>query len=411
MKNRKLFEIILAVVCALFLWMYVVTVVTPDDDLLIENIPITFAGESALRTENGLIITNRSARSVNVKFHGSRVLLKQLEAEKNNIAAVLDVSQFTSERDYSASYEIILPTLLQRDDIQTLEYSPRVVRFTVEKQAKKQINVKGIFEGTVAEGYVAGDLIFDQDTLLVTGPANLVDQVRSAQVVMSGRDLTRSTTKEIAVTLWGVDAEGQSYQLSSEDLSLSTADIKVTLPVYVEKTLPVTVKPVYGAAENAANTVIEIEPKTVTLLGEPDEIRLMTELSLGELDISKVRDGEVLSIDLPLPNGFVLKNGSSTAKVTVRFNELLAVTAKVSGILMENVPEGMSAECLTEEMEITFRGTQEELQKLSFGQIIVTANLGEYKVAGEYTVPVMVSTSMGKVTAVGNYTARVEMKN
>jgi len=409
-KNRKIWEIALAVFCALCLWIYVVTVVTPDDDLVIENIPITFAGESALRTENDLIITNRSARSVTVTFHGSRVLLKQLEAEKNNISAVLDVSSFTSERDYSTNYEIVLPAALQNDDIQIMEYSPKVVRFTVEKQAKESVNVKGIFEGTVADGYVAGDLRFNQDTILVTGPAALVDQVRSAQVVMSGKNLTRSTTREIAITLWGIDEEGQSYQINSEDLNMSATEIEVTLPVYIEKTLPVTVTPVYGGAENAGNTKITVEPNTVTLLGEPDEIRLMTELSLGELKLTDVTDEGPITMELPLPSGFVLKNGSSSIKVTVQFENLVTRTVTVSNITLENMAEGMKGASLTQEVEITFRGTQEELDKINPGSISLTANLADYKSTGEFTVPVSVATGNAKVSALGSYSVRVKLE-
>lgn len=406
MKKRKIFEIALSVFCALCLWIYVVTVVTPDDDLVIENIPVTFAGESALRSENNMIITNRSARSISVTFHGSRVLLKQLEAEKNNISAVLDVSSFTSERDYSSSYEIILPTMLQNDDIQILEYSPKVISFTVETQARKQVNVKGIFDGTVASGCVAGDLVFGQDTLQVTGPAELVDQVSYAQVVMGGKDLSRTTTKEIAVTLISRDGE----QIRSEDIIVSTTDIQVTLPVYIEKTLPLAITPVYGEAENADNTTITIEPATVTLWGEPDTLRIMTELSLGELELADLLNTTPITMDIPLPDGFILKSGNGTARVNVRFTDLVTQTLKVSGFVLENVPEGMKATALTKELEITFRGTQEELQKLNLNNISVTADLSEYKSAGEFNIPVEISVNGVAATALSSYSVRVELE-
>ena len=42
MKKRKVLEAAVSLLVAICLWMYVVTVVTPDDDIIIEDIPITF---------------------------------------------------------------------------------------------------------------------------------------------------------------------------------------------------------------------------------------------------------------------------------------------------------------------------------------------------------------------------------
>ena len=230
MKKRKLFEIAAALLGAICLWLYVVTVVTPDDDIIIEDIPITFAGENILRNENNLILTNKSSRTVSVTFHGSRVLLKQLQEEKSSITAVLDVSMFTSERDYSSGYDVIFPASLQDGRIQMVECTPKTVQFTVERLATRNVNVKGLFDGTLAPGYVAGDLTYSQDTIKVSGPAALVDQVNYAQVLVGGENVRSTMTKEVPITL--IDRNGD--RLQSSDLTLSTMDIQVSMPVYLE---------------------------------------------------------------------------------------------------------------------------------------------------------------------------------
>ena len=42
--KSKLFTMIISVLAATCLWIYVVTVVNPDGDTLIGNIPVTFSG-------------------------------------------------------------------------------------------------------------------------------------------------------------------------------------------------------------------------------------------------------------------------------------------------------------------------------------------------------------------------------
>ena len=46
--KSKLFSLIVSVLAAMCLWVYVMTVVNPDVDLTIGNIPVTFSGAEVL---------------------------------------------------------------------------------------------------------------------------------------------------------------------------------------------------------------------------------------------------------------------------------------------------------------------------------------------------------------------------
>ena len=51
--KSKLFSLIISVLAAMCLWVYVMTVVNPDVDLTIGNIPVTFSGAEVLREDHG----------------------------------------------------------------------------------------------------------------------------------------------------------------------------------------------------------------------------------------------------------------------------------------------------------------------------------------------------------------------
>ena len=406
MSKRKLMNAIVAVIGALFLWIYVVTVVTPDDTIVIENIPISFTGETALRSENGLTVTNRSARSASVKFHGSRVLLKQLSEDRNNISVVLDVAMFTSERDYSSGYEVVLPNSVRDSGIQIVERIPNTVQFTVEKLASRPINVKGVFDGTVAADRVAGNMTFDQNTIRVTGPAELVDQVSYAQIILGGTNLTRTTTKEVPVTIIGKDGE----QIVSNDLSLSATEIRVTQPVYMQKVLDVIIKPIFGGIVNAGNTKITMSPSTITVLGDPDVLAEFGGVyEVGALDVNQVKGDEPIYYDITLPDGVSLQSTEKKIAATVSFAGLETVELPLTKIETVNVPNDWKAVVGATQLLVTLRGPSEDLIDYDEKELVAVADLSGVREAGERQIPVTIRTGKETIAAVGVYTVPVEL--
>jgi len=405
-KKRKLLELCGALLCAICLWVYVVTVVTPDDDVVIEDIPITFAGENVLRNENNLILTNRSARTVSVTFHGSRVLLKQLEEEKSSITAVLDVSMFTSERDYSSGYDVIFPASLQDGRIQMVECTPKTVQFTVERLASKNVNVKGLYDGTLAADHVIGDLVYNQDVIKVSGPADLVEQVSHAQVLVGGKSLSRTTTREVPVTL--IDINGDPIR--SADLALSTTDIQVTVPVYLRKELDIVVNPIYGAAATPYNTEIQVVPGSITVLGDPEVLADMTQLSLGTLDLSNVLSEDTIEYLIPTPNGVYLPDDTEKALVHVAFEGLQMTPFEVHTVELANVNEDLDAFWEDPGVMVTLRGPTAHLQALKESSVHIRADLSDYRDPGLFTVPVSVTVDSESIVCIGEYAVIVNLQ-
>ena len=405
MQKSKLIEIAVAILCAICLWMYVVTVITPEDDILITDIPVVFQGENELRSEHELIISKKSSSTVQVKFHGTRADLKKLDRSKNGISAVLDVSQFTGERDYSAGYDIVLPSALQDNAVQVVDRSPKTIQFTVEKLQNKQIPVKGVFDGTLAEGYVQGELVFDQDTVKVTGPADLVERVNYAQVIVGGDNVSQSFTRAVSITLISTDGE----TLRSNDLTISTQEIEVTIPVLMEKTLPVTVTPIYAAGATETNTQISIFPSELTVRGPQEALQDLSEISLGDFDLAMVTDDAPVPVEILLPESVEAVSDEELAEVTVAFTGLERLDLTVTKMRPVNLAEDLSAKIMDKSVMVVLRGPSEQLIDLDDSALTILVDLGEYTEAGSFTVPVTVETGSEFVGAIGQYTVTVEL--
>ncbi len=409
MKKNKTFEVILSVFLALCLWIYVVTVVTPEDDMTINDIPVVYSGEQEMRTERGLLISNKTSSVVSVKFHGARADLKRLERYKADLTVVVDTSTFTSEREYASGYEIVYPSALQDQAFQIVDRTPKTVRFTVEKLVTKTVPVKGVFGGSLANGFTAGDLSFDLDSVTVSGPGSLVEHVQYAQAILDGTKVSATFSDTVALTL--VDEAGEAIR--SADLTLSATEVVATLSVLAEKEVPLKLTIVPGGGATEENSKIELSEQTVVLRGEKSALDGISELEVGELDLGIVRQNETLSFDVTAPENTQLVTEIEKLDVTVSFEGLDTRDAIVSEFLtehvVENADEKLKARILTQSIEIELRGPKEALEEVKDEDLIAVADLTDYTRTGAFTVPVTIRTSNDAVGAVGDYSVELEL--
>ena len=85
MKKNKLPMFLLALGAAILVWLYDVTVVNPNDTSTISGIPVSFANEDVIRSQD-LMVTGGSSDTVSLRISGRRSELKKLS--KNNIEAI-----------------------------------------------------------------------------------------------------------------------------------------------------------------------------------------------------------------------------------------------------------------------------------------------------------------------------------
>ena len=72
MKRSKLLMILIALASSVALWLYVVTVVNPEDTITLYNIPVNFVGEDVLMDDQNLMITQGADATVTLRFIGKR---------------------------------------------------------------------------------------------------------------------------------------------------------------------------------------------------------------------------------------------------------------------------------------------------------------------------------------------------
>ena len=200
--------------------------------------------------------------------------------------------------------------------------------------------------------------------------------------------------------------------MRSPGITCSTDTVKATLPLLMVKEVPLTVDTIEGAGATSANTVIKIEPSSITLAGDTSILAGMNKIVLGTIDLTDFTDAFQNTYSIVLDNEVRNLTGITEAKVTVEIIGLETRDFTVTNLSCINDTEGYKSTIITESLTVTLRGTKEQLDAIQSENIRAVADLKDFKESsGTYMVPVKVYVAgYDDVGAIGDVTMSVEIR-
>lgn len=404
MKKNKILSVLLSLLIAIALWLFVVTTVTPDDNQWVYSIPVTFTNEDGLFSDRNLTITEGRTATVNLRFYGKRQDL--LKLNNTNVSVLVDLTQVTAPGEWSLAYDYELPDTVSSSDISIASRSASTVDIVVDKLAVKEVEVRGDFVGEVAKDYVMEPMQLEYDTVEVSGPKELVDRVDHAQVVLERTNLSKSVSDVLPVSL--VDSEGEVIE--SEELKCTISEIGVEMPVNMMKEVPLTVTLIPGGGATEDHAICTIEPETVSIKGDPEELEGLNSINLGTIDLASVQTKSTKEFDIIVPNGMNNLTTGGTAKVTVELRNLKTRTFTITNIGYNNAPgEDYRVILGTSSLTVQIRGLEDEINEITESNIRAVADLSAVNSStGQYWVPVEIYVDgFADVGAMDSYHALV----
>lgn len=383
LKDSKWFYVALSIVLAVALWAYVQVEYDPEKSTTFHNLPINLVGEDVLESR-GLMVSSVTPDGVSITFHGATSALRTLTQNRPTLS--VDLSRISAAGEYSIVPSIGYPSNVPQSSL-TNNRSVSNVTVTVVALSSREIPVEGTFVGEVAEGYQAGELSITPASITISGEEEKVRQVARAVVEVGGEKLTSTFTGELPITL--LDSTGN--QISSGEVRCSTTSALVVLPVVVVKEVPLRVDLIYGGGATKEYVKCEIEPKTISVAGEAEDIENLDEIWLGEINLSKVFTTTTETFPINLSKELTNASGISQAEVTVTIQGLEMTTLSVDNIDLINVSSGYRATVVTKSLDVQVRGPEGKLEDISPAQVRVIGDLTDIVSAtGRYTVPAKV---------------------
>lgn len=404
--NNKIFWMVISLLASLAIWVYITSVDSDEYKQSFRGVRVELVGEDVLHQSKGLVITDLDTNSVTVELVGPRRIIASLDSA--DIVAQVDVSKLSQAAYTSLQYSLVFPDRTDSASIQASKKSPDTVNFMVSAQTSKTIQVRGSFEGQLAEGYTAEIPVFEPSTITISGPDAYISNVSYAWVTF-GKDGVDSTySVETGFVLLDKDGE----ECATTGISCSTDVVKATLPLLAKKEVPLNVDLIEGAGATSKNTKVKIEPETITLAGDSALMAGLNKITVATIDLTDFGLSFTDTFTIPLSDEVKNLTGVTEATVTVEVVGLETRTFTVKNISCTNVSDGYEAEIISESITVTLRGTAEQLDQVKTENLRAVADLVDYKGStGAYMPEVKIHVDgFPEVGAIGKNNISIEIR-
>lgn len=399
MKN-KFFAAILSVAIAFALWGYVVTVESPGFEGTFSDVSVVLQSEGLLE-DRGLMVTQVLTPSVDLRLSGNRTDVNKLTSA--NIGVYADVSGIFDAGEHKLSYSYSFPGDVANNAITVKNRNPEFITVMVEKRVTKNVDVTAKYVGSLPEDliYDKGNVVFDNTFVSVTGPESVIDRITSAVVEIDLDGRTESFAEQLVYTL--CDAQGEP--VDAELVRTNVESINVTLKIQRVKEVKLTVKVVDGGGATEKTSSITIDPATIRISGSDNLLAGIDTLEIGTVFLADLTSARNMKFAITLPEGVTNVTGFAEATVQVKFPDLATRTFNITNIVAENVPEGLTAELLTQTLEVRLRGPKDLVNAMKESDVSAKVDFtGLTAETSTATATIVLSDGYADVGAIGSYT-------
>mgnify|MGYP006865371251 FL=1 len=392
--DSKALYVVLSICLSFSAWLFVISKDGTRDRAPYRNLPVEFTGVEMLEERGLMIVSKNVTASITVRATPRKLAI----LNKTPPRLVGSVSNINLEGTHSVSYTVELPNGVSPSDVE-ITYGGlggSTVDVEVARALSRKVRIEGEFQGSVAEGYLAGDkddFRFDPAELTISGQAELVNQVSYARVTVTEENLTENVGGAFPFQLIG--ASGDPLDL---DVNCDVDVIYTSFPIRATAEVPLNVKVIEGGGLKRGDVDIGLSAPSIMVAGSREAVAALVdegEISLGSIDLAELDEATIeyggeLTFPVPLPDELENISGFSEVKVTVRVlkrveTRTFDVTSRIRAI---NVPEGWEETIITQAVQVKVRGTKALLDGLTEESILVVADLQKVTpAAGRYTVP------------------------
>ncbi len=386
-KSNTLMKII-AVLFAVILWSYVISIINPERVRVVSDVPVTL--DISHLSNKDLEISNSLSElldSVNVKVKVKQSEVKSLSV--NNVSAYVDLSRINDVGDYTLDVQATLNL-----DGKVLEVSPNKIKVHVEYHMSKQVPVIVKTTGSVPNGYYASEPEILTTTVDVKGARNDVQKVASAVCNVDLTGLTEGFSRNMDVELLDADGNVIDKSLFTEDLP----SVIVKLNVLPMKTVPVDAEnSIVGQDEVAPGcevSEISCKPQKVAIAGSADVLAGISKIGLTPYSVSGKSASEAVVLEYAPPEGVtVLTNQKAEVYITIR-EVMKTKTYKDVALKTKDLAAGLHADLSNPMVDVTVMAGVSEVSRLSRSDIVPYVDLDGYT-PGTYSVEVMFEIPKG----------------
>ena len=391
MKKKLLSNWPLKIASLLFafcLWLIVINVEDPTNTQTFTNVSVKFENTEIL-TEQNLIyeVLENTDLVKSITVYGPRSVVAQLKDE--DIIAKADFNKLTDDNTIPIEF---YTTSRYNADITRIRGSINTVKLNIENEKTIRLILHVNAVGEVAEGYMLGNMIPDQNQIIVVGAESVINTIDKAVAEVDVTDATAGIATYADVKLY--DKEGNLVQ--SDAIKQRVTSVRVAVEVLATKSVPLSYT-VMGTPANGYMATGEVvsDPAAVLLAGASSVLNNISriEIPAEELNITGQSENMITIVNIKdyLPGNVSLADSgfNGRAAVTVYIEPTITRTFSINSnqVKVSNVPDGFTAafENDKELLEIVLTGLTTTINQINADDIIGYVDMRDVKEEGNIT--------------------------
>ena len=367
-----------SLIFAIIVWFLITNVNDPITSVRYTNVPVTLKNTNLITDQGQVYTILDNTDTINsVTLYAPRSIIDSLS--QNNLVATADIQALSSLNTVS----IDVVTNKYYDKIEKIVTSSDVVKLNVERKASKSLALNATTSGSLADGYVIGDVTTEQNMVRISGPESIVSQVTSAAVDVDVTGFTSNIGTDADIVL--LDSEGNAVDSSQIEMNIKT--VRVNVVIFETKYVPITYV-VKGEPANGYMYTRQIEstPDSVLIAGRSSAISSISEIKVEDenIDLTGMTGNLNYTFDLEefLPTGITFgdKDFNGTVSVIVHVDSVSTETfdVDVSNIKVDGTHEGYKVFVDDKEyktVSVTLQGLDSAVRQISENDITGTVSV------------------------------------
>lgn len=381
--SSKIWTLLLSILVAFGLWLYVISVVSPESEETYYDIPVTYQND--VLEERGLMIVSEKP-SVTLRLQGNRTDLNNLNNQ--NITVLVNLANIQAPGTHMLDYELKYPGTIQPSEITRLSQTPSQVVLKVENRVTKHVDVVVEYTGTVMDGFVLDkqSVVIDNPVIEITGPESVISQITQAKVQVDLTDKKESVVGNFFFTL----CDGENNRIDDNMVTKSVDSVNLEVKVQQLKELPLILNIVDGGGATQQTCKIEMSMDSIWVTGSENKLKELNVWELGTIKLAELKDStNTLTYNIELPEGVTNTSGKSTVTVTVTFPDLGKRTLEITdaNFQVSGVPEGYEVLWITEVLEVELRGPRNLVNDITPEDVTILVDMSEEEPGNVTQVP------------------------
>lgn len=372
-KGNRILYVVLSLLLAVIFWLYVDNAMGNTTTVSFDNVPVEFIGEVDTLPSRGLMLSDGGNTTLRLRLSGPRSVISGLRAE--DIRVQVNLTSINAVGTYTLPYTLVTPDNVERSSINQEWASRTAITVQVTSLYTREVPVTWAPVGKEADGYLfmQDRVVAEPSVLTLSGLKEDVDEVASARVEVDITGATGTIQQRYSYEL--LDAQGNVIE--DPQVRASEQQVEMTVPVFVMKEVPLTVRYKESAGSRKENTRCTLEHDTITLAGEPVSLETINEIVLGEVDLSAYFSDQTLSFDIKLPAGCENLSGYTTTALEIEYLGLETRSFTVTNIQAIGLSERQWFDPVTSAVDVVLRGPAEDLDLVTEEDIRIVVNLEE----------------------------------